>query len=63
MIDLSFRIPLRSFWIFLYMLIVRRGFLDGPAGWTYCRMRAHYHFLVAAKLKELQRLRSGEAPG
>lgn len=61
--ELSFRIPFRSFWIFLYLMVVRRGVLDGPAGWTYCRMRAYYEFLIAAKVKELKRLARGEEPG
>ena len=61
--DLSFRVPFRSFWIFLYLMIVRRGVLDGPAGWTYCRMRAYYEFLIAAKVHELKRLQAGEPPG
>jgi glycosyltransferase involved in cell wall biosynthesis len=61
--DLSFRIPLRSFWIFLYLLVVRRGVLDGPPGWAYCRMRADYEFMIEAKIKELQRQQRGEEPG
>ena len=61
--DLSFRIPFRSFWIFLYLMIARRGVLDGPAGWTYCRMRAYYEFLIAAKVHELKRLKAGQPPG
>lgn len=61
--ELSFRIPFRSFWIYLYLMVLRRGVLDGPPGWTYCRLRAHYNFLVQAKLEELQRLQRGEPPG
>jgi glycosyltransferase involved in cell wall biosynthesis len=58
--DLSFRLPLRSTLIFLYLLFVRRGVLDGPAGWTYCRMRAYYEFMISAKVTELERLARGE---
>lgn len=61
--ELSFRFPYRSTLILLYLLIVKRGALDGPAGWTYCRMRAYYELLIAAKTTELQRLAAGEQPG
>jgi glycosyltransferase involved in cell wall biosynthesis len=61
--ELSFHLPFRSFWIFMYLMVLRRGVLDGPPGWTYCRLRAHYNFMVQAKLKELQRLHRGEPPG
>jgi glycosyltransferase involved in cell wall biosynthesis len=61
--DLSYRIPFRSFWIYLYFLFMRGGVLDGPAGWTYCRMRSYYEFLIAAKVHELKRLEAGEPPG
>jgi hypothetical protein len=61
--DLSFRVPFRSFWIFVYLMVVRLGVLDGPPGWTYCRMRAYYEFLITAKVQELQRLQRGEQPG
>ena len=44
-------------------MVARRGVLDGPAGWTYCRMRAYYEFLIAAKVHELKRLEAGEPPG
>ena len=31
------------------------GFLDGRAGWTYCRMIATYEFMIAAKAREMLR--------
>ncbi len=61
--ELSFRLPFRSFWIFMYLMVLRRGVLDGPPGWTYCRLRAHYNFMVQAKLEELQRRQRDEPPG
>ena len=61
--ELAFRVPFFTTLAFLYLMIARRGALDGPPGWLYCRMRADYEFLVAAKIKELQRLGRGEAPG
>jgi glycosyltransferase involved in cell wall biosynthesis len=52
--ELSFRLPCRPTLRFLYMYLLRRGFLDGRAGFTYCRLLALYEYLIAVKLKELQ---------
>jgi glycosyltransferase involved in cell wall biosynthesis len=58
--DLSFRVPFRGGLILIYLLFIRGGILDGPVGWSYCRMRAYYEFLIAVKIKELQRREIGE---
>jgi len=58
--ELSFRMPFRSRLIFLYLMFIRLGILDGPAGWTYCRMRAYYEFMIVAKISELKRKNRGE---
>jgi hypothetical protein len=50
--DLSFRVPFRAPLIFLYLMLFRGGLFDGPAGWTYCRMRAYYEFLIGIKVRE-----------
>lgn len=42
-------------WLFLYMYLVRRGFLDGRAGLHFCRLIAMYESMVAMKLRELRR--------
>jgi len=52
--DLSFRVPFRAMLIFVYLMLVRGGLFDGPAGWTYCRMRAYYEFLIGIKVREHQ---------
>lgn len=52
--ELSFRLPCRAGLRFLYMYLVRRGFLDGRAGFTYCRLLALYEYLIQLKVKELQ---------
>jgi glycosyltransferase involved in cell wall biosynthesis len=52
--ELSFRLPCRASLRFLYMYLVRRGFLDGRAGFTYCRLIALYEYLIQLKVKELQ---------
>jgi len=35
------------------MYIVRRGFLDGSAGLTYCRLLATYEYMITLKVREL----------
>lgn len=59
--DLSFRIPFRAPLIFVYLMLIRGGLFDGPAGWTYCRMRAYYEFLIGIKIRE-HRLRERGQP-
>ncbi len=48
--------PFRPTLRFLYMYVLRRGFLDGAAGYTYCRLLATYETMTVLKIKE-QRLR------
>ena len=36
------------------MYVVRRGFLDGRAGLTYCRLLAIYEYLIVLKTRELE---------
>ncbi len=49
---LSMRLPFRPLLRFLYMFVVRRGFLDGRAGLTYCRLLAIYEYLIVLKTRE-----------
>ena len=51
---LSIRLPLRPLLRFLYMYVLRRGFLDGRAGLTYCRLLAIYEYLIVLKTRELR---------
>jgi hypothetical protein len=37
------------------MYVLRRGFLDGWAGWTYCRMIAAYELMIVLKARQLMR--------
>jgi hypothetical protein len=53
--DLSFRLPLRPTCKFLYMYLVRRGCLDGWAGYVYCRLVAAYEYMIVVKMTELRR--------
>ncbi|KAA6183962.1 glycosyltransferase family 2 protein [Thiohalocapsa marina] len=57
---LSLRLPFRPSLRFFYMYVLRRGFLDGRAGFTYCRLLAIYEYLIVLKTRELQ---VGQGPG
>ena len=53
------RLPLRPTLRFLYMYVFRLGFLDGWAGWTYCRMLAIYEYLIVLHIREIERRTKG----
>jgi glycosyltransferase involved in cell wall biosynthesis len=56
---LSMRMPFRPTLRFLYMYLLRMGFLDGRAGLTYCRLLAWYEYQIVLKLEELRRRDKG----
>ena len=56
---LSFRMPGRPYAKFLYMYLLRMGFLDGRAGLTYCTLQAIYEYMICCKVKELRRRETG----
>lgn len=56
---LSYRLLLRPTLRFFYMYVLRRGFLDGRAGFIYCRLLAIYEYLIVLKTRELH---SGQGP-
>lgn len=56
------RLPLKPALLFLYMYLVRAGFLDGPEGLAFCLFHAFQEFTVGLKLREL-RAREGQAAG
>jgi glycosyltransferase involved in cell wall biosynthesis len=49
---LSFRLPFRPRFRFIYMYLFRLGFLDGAAGLNYCRLLAAYELMIDLKVKE-----------
>jgi glycosyltransferase involved in cell wall biosynthesis len=53
--DLSFRLPFRPLFRFLYMYVWRCGFLDGGPGFTYCMLVAIYEYMTMLKVSEKQR--------
>ena len=50
--SLSLRMPLRPMARFIYMYIVRAGFLDGKAGLTYCILLSIYEYMIVLKVRE-----------
>lgn len=49
---LSYRMPCRPLLVFVYMYLLRAGFLDGSAGWIYCTLRAHLEYEIWCKIRE-----------
>jgi hypothetical protein len=39
---------------FLALYIVKRGFLDGRAGFTYASLQAMYEYMIVLKTRELR---------
>ena len=52
--QLAYRMPLRPIITFLYLFIVRRGFMEGLPGFTYSILRSTYEFMIDLKIKELR---------
>lgn len=52
---LSIRLRCRPLVRFLYMYVMRLGFLDGLHGYHYCRMLAIYEYMIVLKMDELRR--------
>ena len=52
---LSRHLPFRPTLRFFYSYLLRRGFLDGYEGYTFCRLLAMYEALSVFKAHELRR--------
>src|SRR5262249_51997683 len=52
---MSYRLPLRPMLRFIYMYVLKMGFLDGSAGLTYCRLIATYEFFIDLNVREMRR--------
>jgi glycosyltransferase involved in cell wall biosynthesis len=50
------RLPCRPLLRFVLFYILRLGFLDGRAGYTYARLLSQYEYQIGVKLYELQQL-------
>ena len=52
--NLSYFLPGRALWRFLYAYCVRGGFLDGRAGFHYCAMTSMYEYWIELKVREIE---------
>jgi hypothetical protein len=57
-----FHLPLRPVVRFLWLYVVRRGFLDGRRGLLFCQLIAMYEFMIDAKRME-RRITHASRPG
>ena len=53
--NLAYRyLPARALFKFLWMYVIKGGFLDGRLGFRYCLLHTFYEYQVSLKLEELQ---------
>lgn len=50
---LSYKIPFRPQFIFMAFYILKGGFLNGKAGYTFCKLRKTYEYMIKVKVDEL----------
>jgi glycosyltransferase involved in cell wall biosynthesis len=60
--QLFYRMPLRPMVKWLYMMIVRRAFMDGRAGIAYATLQTFYEYLIELKYRELVASKAHEQP-
>ena len=51
---LSYQLPFRPFLIFVAFYVLKGGFLNGKAGYTFCKLRLIYEGMIDVKLKEIK---------
>ncbi len=51
---LSYRLPGRPAWRWIYQYLLRGGFLDGGPGFRYCRLLAAYEGIAAEAIRQLR---------
>jgi glycosyltransferase involved in cell wall biosynthesis len=52
--EASYHLPARGFLRFVYQYVLRGGFLDGRAGFAYCRLLAVYEHAIAGEIRRLK---------
>lgn len=57
--QLSYRLPLRPVFRWIYQYVLRQGFRDGAAGWEYCLLLARYEAFAQAELRSLKQAARG----
>jgi len=57
--EMYYRAPFRPLLMFVLLYFVKRGFLDGRAGFTYALLRSIYEYMIVLKVREMQALEPG----
>ncbi|MFT7512319.1 MAG: glycosyltransferase involved in cell wall biosynthesis [Candidatus Omnitrophota bacterium] len=58
---LFIRMPAKPSLLFLYLYVYKRGFLDGRAGFYFCRLRAMHELNICAKVYEMSHVKYPES--
>jgi glycosyltransferase involved in cell wall biosynthesis len=61
--NITFYLPFRGIVRFLYMYLVRRGFMDKDAGFQYALMISMYEYWIEVKIKEIKRKWASKTDG
>jgi glycosyltransferase involved in cell wall biosynthesis len=56
---LSYTLPARPLFRFLYQYVLRGGALDGPGAWRYCRLLARYERIASAEIRRQRAFHHG----
>jgi glycosyltransferase involved in cell wall biosynthesis len=59
--EIYYAMPGRPFLKFLTMYVIKRGFLDGAAGFIYCMLIWYYEFMIVLKTAEIERPVGGKS--
>lgn len=49
-----YKLPCKHWLIFIGLYFFRGGFINGKAGYTFCKLRKTYEWMIELKMKELQ---------
>ena len=60
--ELFYRLPARPFIKFLLLYLLKRGFLDGPPGFTYALLQSIYEAMIVLKVQELEQPQASLPP-
>ncbi len=58
----SNRLPFKPLVKFFWIYIVKRGFLDGREGFTYCALQSFYEYMILLKVREIELRAKGRNP-
>lgn len=58
--QISTKMPLRPIFTFIYLYVIRGGFLDGYPGFLYCWMMMAHHIHIEAKLAEYAQAKNND---